>query len=459
MTSKSAREIWEAALGELQLQVTRPNYETWLKETLGLRVEEGRFVVGTPTPFTAEWLSKRMTSLVEKTLAGILKRPVQVSFQVYRSTDADGRPTPLSSDNPAPDEAPAPQATPGVQHGRLNPKYTFDSFVVGESNRVAHAAALSIAEKPGEAYNPLFIYSGVGLGKTHLLHAIAHHILRRRLRLLYVSSEKFVNDYVTSIKERSTDEFRTKYRGVDVLLVDDVQFFIGKEQTQEVFFHTFNDLHNASCQIVLTSDRHPKALTLLEDRLTSRLVWGLTAEIYPPDYETRLAILKTKAEQAKASVPQDILELLARRVQRNIRELEGALNRVIAYARLTRQPLTVQTSTQALADLPVERGRPATPDAIIQAVTAYFGLEPGALCGKRRDKHTALARQIAMHLLRDEGSRSLVEIGRLLGDRDHTTIMYGCNKIQAHINTDPRLRSDILEIRASLAQAKLQATS
>ncbi|MBI4308008.1 MAG: chromosomal replication initiator protein DnaA [Chloroflexi bacterium] len=459
MTSQPARDIWEAALGELQLQVTRPNYETWLKDTVGLTVEDGRFTVGTPTAFAAEWLSKRMAPIVEKTLAGILKHPVHVSFQVHRPTDAEGRPKALSPHDTAPEDAPAPDSPNGARANRLNPRYTFETFVVGDSNRVAHAAALSVAEKPGESYNPLFIYSGVGLGKTHLLHAIAQEVLQRHLKLLYVSSEKFVNDYVTSIRERSTEEFRTKYRAVDVLLVDDVQFFIGKEQTQEVFFHTFNDLYEANSQIIITSDRHPKALTLLEDRLTSRLVWGLTTEIYPPDYETRLAILKAKAEQTKSNVPQDILEMLARRFQRNIRELEGALNRVVAYARLTRSPLTLDTTTQALADLPAERGRPPSAEAIIQSVSSYFGLEPGALPGRRRDKHTALARQIAMYLLKEDASRSLVEIGHLLGGRDHTTVMYGCDKIEAQVNTDARLRSDILEIRASLTQQKLQASS
>ncbi|MEK7682412.1 MAG: chromosomal replication initiator protein DnaA, partial [Chloroflexota bacterium] len=315
-----------------------------------------------------------------------------------------------------------------------------------------------MAERPGEAYNPLFMYSGVGLGKTHLQHAIGHHALSLGRKVLYVSSERFVNDFVTAVKEHADEDFRQKYRTVDVLLVDDIQFFVGKEKTQEVFFHIFNDLHNAGCQIVVTSDRHPRDLSLLEDRLTSRLGWGLATEIYPPDYETRLAILKAKAEHMKEVIPPDILDLLARRMQRNIRDLEGALNRVVAYVRLSRLPLNLETASQALADLTIDRSRPATPEAVIQAVAAYFGMEAEALRGKRRDKRTAAARHVAMYLLKEDVARSFVEVGRLLGDRDHTTIMYGWEKIASQINTNPRMRSDVLEIRASLAEPRLKAS-
>ena len=459
MTIKPAREIWEAALGELQLQVTRPNYETWLKDTVGVSASDGLFVVGVSTPFAAEWLTKRMSAVIERTLSRVVKSPVKVSFQVNRRADADGRQPAAPSKEAAGDaRSPAPSTSVASRMGRLNPRFTFASFVVGDSNRVAHAAALSVAERPGEAYNPLFLYSGVGLGKTHLQHAIGHHALSLGRKILYVSSERFVNDFVTAVKEHSDEEFRQKYRTVDVLLVDDIQFFVGKEKTQEVFFHIFNDLHNAGCQIVITSDRHPRDLSLLEDRLTSRLVWGLAAEIYPPDYETRLAILRGKAEQMKEVIPPDILELLARRMQRNIRDLEGALNRVVAYVRLSRLPLNIETATQALADLTVDRSRPPTPEAVIQTVAAYFGLDDGALCGKRRDKRTAAARHVAMYLLKEDSARSFVDVGRLLGDRDHTTIMYGWEKIASQINTDPRLRSDVLEIRASLAEPRLKAS-
>ena len=461
MTIKPARELWEAALGELQLQVTRPNYETWLKDTVGVSATDGLFVVGVSTPFAAEWLTKRMSAVIERTLSRVLKSPVRVSFQVNRRADADGsRP---SVDGPSRETAadarsPAPSASAASRMGRLNPRFTFAAFVVGDSNRVAHAAALNVSERPGEAYNPLFLYSGVGLGKTHLQHAIGHHAVSLGRKILYVSSERFVNDFVTAVKEHADEDFRQKYRTVDVLLVDDIQFFVGKEKTQEVFFHIFNDLYNAGCQIVITSDRHPRDLSLLEDRLTSRLVWGLAAEIYPPDYETRLAILGAKAEQMKEIIPPDILELLARRMQRNIRDLEGALNRVVAYVRLSRLPLNIETATQALADLTMERSRPATPEAVIQAVASYFGMDAEALRGKRRDKRTAAARHVAMYLLKEDSARSFVEVGRLLGDRDHTTIMYGWEKVTGQVNTDPRLRSDVLEIRASLSEPRLKAS-
>ncbi|MEK7873606.1 MAG: chromosomal replication initiator protein DnaA, partial [Chloroflexota bacterium] len=428
------------------------------RDTVGVSAADGQFVVGVPTPFAAEWLSKRMSVVIERTLARVLKSSVRVSFQVHRNADADGHSLPASSSDTAADARPPAPTSAASRLGRLNPRFTFASFVVGDSNRVAHAASLSVAERPGEAYNPLFMYSGVGLGKTHLQHAIGHHALSLGRKVLYVSSERFVNDFVTAVKEHADEDFRQKYRTVDVLLVDDIQFFVGKEKTQEVFFHIFNDLHNAGCQIVVTSDRHPRDLSLLEDRLTSRLGWGLATEIYPPDYETRLAILKAKAEHMKEVIPPDILDLLARRMQRNIRDLEGALNRVVAYVRLSRLPLNLETASQALADLTIDRSRPATPDAVIQAVAAYFGMEAEALRGKRRDKRTAAARHVAMYLLKEDVARSFVEVGRLLGDRDHTTIMYGWEKIASQINTNPRMRSDVLEIRASLAEPRLKAS-
>ena len=443
---RSAREIWEAVLGELQLQVTKTNFDTWLRETVGLSYENGRFVVGVSSPFVVEWLDKQLHSLIEKTLISVTGRDPKVRFQIHH--DELG----IMSTRGA--KASSPSL--GLSNRRtnsctLNPKYTFQSFIVGHCNRLAHAAALGVAEKPGAFYNPLFIYGGVGLGKTHLLHAIGHFVSASNLRSLYVSTEQFTNEFIKAIRERKTEDFRTKYRGVDVLLVDDIQFLIGKEQTQEGFFHTFNDLHNNNRQIVITSDRPPKSMPLLEDRLRSRFGWGLIADIQPPDLETRHAILQAKAEEQRVSIGQDVLDLIARKTQKSIRELEGALNRVIAFARLTETALTLEIATQALTEFhdPGSR-RSLSPLKIIRAVAKYFDLEPEALKGERRDKQIVLARHIAVYIIREEIGQAFAEIGRQLGGRDHSAILRGYERIATKINISPQLRRDILDIRESL---------
>lgn len=448
MKERSARETWEAVLGELQLQLTKTNYDTWLKDTLGLSYQGDQFVVGVPSPFAVEWLQRRLHSLIKKTIIGITGHNLDVSFEICageHSTAARVKPKTRSS----------PSASLPINRkinlSPFNPRYTFDSFIVGNCNRLAHAAAMGVAEKPGRVYNPLFIYGGVGLGKTHLLHAIGHFLLAGKIRVLYVSTEQFTNEFIKSIRERKTEEFRQKYRGVDVLLVDDIHFIIGKEQTQEGFFHTFNDLHNANRQIVITSDRPPKSMPLLEDRLRSRFGWGLIADIQPPDLETRIAILQAKAEEQRVGVPQEVLDFIGRKVQRSIRELEGSLNRVLAFARLTKTPLTIKLATQALADLPDSAARRSlAPASIIATVAKYFDLDEQALAAKRRDKQTALARHIAVYLIREETGCSFTEIGRQLGGRDHSAILRGCDKIALEINTSPQLRGDILEIREML---------
>ncbi|HEY8489816.1 MAG TPA: chromosomal replication initiator protein DnaA [Dehalococcoidia bacterium] len=450
MDDTSARRLWEAALGELQLQVTRPNYDTWLKETVGIRYDGRTLVAGTPSDFATEWLGTRLRPLIKKTLAGILGQAVEVDFEL-------AAPEPREADvalaaPPSQERRPGQQLrAPAFPRLRLNPKYTFETFIVGASNRLAHAAAHSVAERPGETYNPLFLYGGVGLGKTNLLHAIGHRVQAARLRVLYVSSEQFTNEFVNAIRERRNEEFRAKYRNVDVLLIDDIQFISGKEQTQEEFFHTFNDLHAANRQIVITSDRSPRYISLLEDRLRSRFEWGLIADIQPPDLETRLAILRAKAEEQGVALPQDVYDLIAHRVQHNIRELEGSLNRVIAFAKLMRSEVTLDLATQALAGLaqPGSRRVP-TPDAILKAVAEFYQLTPEALRSKSRDKRLAWARHVAMYLLREDGQRPLTEIGRLLGGRDHSTVIHGCTKVEQALAEDLRLRQEVNEIRAAL---------
>lgn len=327
--------------------------------------------------------------------------------------------------------------------------------MVGPSNRLAYSASLAVAEAPGHSYNPLFIYAGVGLGKTHLLHAIGHQVLAKGLTFLYVTTEQFTNEFITAIRERTTEQFRAKYRGVEVLLIDDIQFITGKEQTQEGFFHTFNDLHNASRQIVITSDRPPKALALLEDRLRSRFEWGLIADIQPPDLETRMAILRSKAEPLGVTLDDQVVEFVARKVQKNVRELEGSLNRIVAYARLSSSPITVELASRALAELFSDQGRRSlTPERVLEAVTGHFGVERSTLVGKRREKGVALARQVAMYLLREELNLPLTDIGRLLGGKDHSTVIHACGKIAYEMNVDPQLRKSILEIKEALYQER-----
>ena len=440
----SPQQVWEAALGELQLQMARANYETWLRDTEAADFDGETFTVGAPSAFVAEWLERRLRSVVRKTLLGLLGRAVAVRFVV--SAEA-GTAAALTGSPPPP-----ANARPNVRTFRdagLNPRYTFGTFVVGVGNRMAHAAATSVVERPGDGYNPLFLYGGVGLGKTHLLHAIGHACLDQNLKVLYVTSEQFTNEFITGIRERKTEEFRQRYRKVDILLMDDIQFIAGKEQTQEGVFHTFNDLHNASRQIVLTSDRPPRHLALLEERLRSRFEWGLIADIEAPDLETRIAILSAKAEEHGEAVPLTVLELIAQRVTSNVRELEGCLNRVLAYSHLHRQPLTVELCRLALRDL-ADAGPSPEPAAVVESVARHFRLEAATLRGPRRQKELVLARHIAMYLLREDCHSSYPEIGRELGGRDHTTVIYGVERVGREREHDPAIDRILQEIRTSL---------
>jgi chromosomal replication initiator protein len=445
MKTRPAADIWQAALEELQVKVSPANYQTWLKNTVGLNYFDNCFTVGVPSSFVTESLEKRLHPLIEKTLTGITGKPLKVQFQVHLG-NGDEELAP-----PVPSSPSSPNYKQRTGAPKLNRRYTFSSFIVGSSNRLAHAAALGVAENPGNSYNPLFVYSGVGLGKTHLLHAIGWVALKSCPRVMYVTAEQFTNEFISAIRERRSEDFRNKYRSADVLLLDDIQFIAGKEQTQEGLFHTFNDLHTNNSQIVISCDRPPKSLTLLEDRLRSRFEWGLIVDMQPPDIETRIAILQTKAEDQKTSVPPEVLEFIARRIQKNIRELEGALNRVLAYARLTKAQLTVELATQALAEITSDaHKRTLTPVAIMNSVAQFFALPAETLQGKRRDKPSSQARQIVMYLLREELQCSWTQIGRELGNRDHSTILHGYHKISDEINSDHGLRRDVLEIRENL---------
>lgn len=443
MEARSAREIWETALGELQIQVNKANYRTWLEKTVGLSYQGNQFVVGVPNTFVTEYLDKNQRSLIEKTLIGLTRRDIKVVFSI------DGKEQ-NSPGNYYAQEATSP--TTRTSPPKFNPKYTFDSFVVSSCNRLAHAGALEAAENPGHSYNPLFICGGVGLGKTHLLHAIGHMALASNIQVLYVSGEQFTNEFINAIRERKTEEFRNKYRSVDMLLVDDIHFISGKKQTEECFFHTFNELHNANRQIAITSDHPPKSMPQLTERLRSRFEWGLIADIQPPDFETRLAILQAKAEQAGANVASDVLEFIAQRIQHNIRELEGSLNRVIAYARLLRALLTPELAAKALEDIATKAPKSAslTPALVVEAVANSFQIATVDLKSRRRDKETALARQVAMYLIKQETNYSLVQIGKELGGRNPSTVSHACEKIANDIDASPHLRRKILDIQQKI---------
>ncbi len=442
METSPAQEIWEAALGELQIGVSKPNYRTWLAKTVGLSYQDNQFVVGVPNPFIAEYLDKNQRSLIEKTLIGLTQRDINIIFQV------DGRyQEPESSYS---DQGEITIAT--TQPPKFNSKYTFDSFVVGSCNSLAHAAALEVAQNPGGSHNPLFIYGGVGLGKTHLLQAIGHVALASNIQVLYVSAEQFTNEFINTIQERRTEEFRRKYRSVDMLLIDDIHFIAGKGQTEESFCHTFNELHNTNRQIVITNNCPPKSIPLLQERLRSCFEWGLVTSIQPPDFKTRLAILQAKTKDKGVTIALDVLKLIAQRAQRNIRELEGYLNRVIAYAKLVRALVTPELAAQALEDITSKDAKRLyiTPSLVIETVAKSFQLSPLDLKSGRRDRETALARQVAMYLTRQETNCSLAQIGMELGNRDHSTVIHACKKIESYIDTSPVLKSKILVIQKNL---------
>lgn len=437
-----AEQIWQAALGELELQMTKATFDTWLKNTSLISYEDGTFVIGVHNAYAKDWLENRLLTTIKRTLVGIVDRSVEVKFAVK---------APRSEEVPHPLEALAPKSLPatrGGTHPRLNPRYTFDSFIVGPSNRLAHAASLAVVERPAEAYNPLFLYGGVGLGKTHLLQAIGHTSQKKGARVLYVSSEKFTNDLINSIRHQTTETFRRKYRNTDILLVDDIQFIAGKESTQEEFFHTFNALYEANKQIALSSDRAPKALLTLEERLRSRFEWGLIADIQPPNLETRIAILRFKAEAQPLPIPEEVINLIANRIQSNIRELEGALNRIVACAKLMDSPLIVDMADSILRDFAPAKTH-LTLAEIIEVVSSYYGLEPEQLKGPRRTQEIAGPRQIAMYLAREETDASLPQIGKAF-NRDHSTVLYGYEKISDQIDEDNQLRRQMLDIKEML---------
>lgn len=439
-----AEHAWQATLGQLQLEMSKASFDTWVSNASFITYDEetGWFEIGVKNAYARDWLDDRLTAKISRILTGMMGKTVKTNFKVW---------TPSISTLKTPEEPlqTTPASQPSQSNSSINDRYRFDNFVVGANNRLAHAASLAVAESPARAYNPLFLYGGVGLGKTHLLHAIGNACQPANLNVLYVSSEEFTNDLINAIRTHTTPAFREKYRQIDVLLIDDIQFIAGKESTQEEFFHTFNTLHGQNKQIVISSDRSPKALVTLEERLRSRFEWGLTADLQAPDVETRLAILRSKAERAGREVPAEILEMIARQVQSNIRELEGALNRVLAFSDLSGIPLTLELAHQALSDF-LPHGTDLQPDDVLDAVSKAFGVSNDRLLGRERTREVALPRQIAMYLLREESGVSLPQIGEIIGGRDHTTVIYACDKVNNLMETDARLRRQILQIREKL---------
>ena len=437
------QQAWQATLGQLQMEMSKAAFDTWVKNADLVTHHENQFTVGVPNTYARDWLDSRLSSTVTRLLTGLMDSPQEVNFVVWSRDNGEELADFYSG------EEKVEAITAITPNPTLNSRYTFDNFVVGPSNRLAHAASMAVAESPARAYNPLFLYGGVGLGKTHLLHAIGGSAQQQGLQVLYVSSEEFTNDLINSIRSHNTPAFRDRYRRIDVLLIDDIQFIAGKESTQEEFFHTFNTLYGQNKQIVMTSDRPPKAMVTLEERLRSRFEWGLSVDIQPPDFETRIAILRSKGDRAGRHVPDEILDSIARQVQSNIRELEGALTRVLAFADFSGQPLSVQLVSTALADLLPQRSA-IEPHQVVSAVASAFGITAERLTGRDRTREVALPRQIAMYLLRDAANISLPQIGAALGGRDHTTVMYGCDKIADMIERDDRLRRQVLQIREQI---------
>ena len=472
---------WKATLGELELQMTRATFNTWLKDAQLMRSEDSHFVIGVRNDYARDWLENRLQDTILRTLNAITGSKNQISFEVM----ADGLRHQLNGKNGASNGKNGHSNGNGHVNGRnsngananadgdyqvsepasepiiskkevdvanktgLRLGYTFMTFVVGESNRLAHAAALGVAEKPGASYNPLFIYGGVGLGKTHLLHAVGHKCADNGMKVRYVTSEAFTNDLVQAIRSQKTSQFREKYRTTDVLLIDDIQFIAGKESTQEELFHTFNDLHSRGKQVVISSDRPPKAMATLQERLQSRFEWGLMTDIQMPNIETRMAIIKTKSEENGVIFPQNVVEMIAHQVRHNIRELEGALNKVIAYSQLTGQPVDMHLASMALADL-VNRQEKINVSRVIDTVCNHFDVSRELICGSGRSRSISYPRQLAMYLARTETGASFPQIGLQLGNRDHTTVLHGYEKILGQVETNPNVRQDMLAVKSNL---------
>ena len=433
MNNKELSELLTKAKDLLKDEVTRISYETWIKDLEIESAENGNIVLVANTVFQKDSIMSRYYDLFKNTFRFLTNKEWDINV-ILKSDDS----TPMQETSNL-EQSTNSYVNP---NSNLNPKYTFDTFVVGNNNRFAHAAALAVAEAPAKSYNPLFVYGGSGLGKTHLMHAIGNEVLKnnKTLNVLYVDSEKFTNQLINAIKDSKTEQFKNKYRNIDVLLIDDIQFIAGKERIQEEFFHTFNSLHGSGKQIIISSDRPPKDIPLLEDRLKSRFEWGLIADISNPDYETRFAILKKKAQLDNIYIDDEILSNIATKIDSNIRELEGTLNRLIATSSLTQAPITMEMSERAINDVVKNKEKVLSYDLIQETVAKYFNITVNDLKGSRRSNDIALPRQIAMYLCRTIAQMSTNAIGSCFGKRDHSTVLHACNKIEKDIKQDNNLK-------------------
>jgi chromosomal replication initiator protein len=435
MMDISLNEVWNQIVASLDERIDRHSLETWIQPVKPLEITDQAFTIGVPSKFFATWLEDHHADIIKQSLKEITRRDLELKFSIL-STERPPEGPVTGSTSPV-------SARRKVEGANLNQKYTFEAFVVGGGNKFAHAAAMAVAERPARAYNPLFIYGGVGLGKTHIMQAIGSYVLATKpeLRVCYVSAEKFMNEMIYSIQRGSTISFRTKYRGMDVLLIDDVQFLAGKESTQEEFFHTFNSLYDAHKQIVMTSDRAPKEIPTLEERLVSRFEWGLVTDIGPPDFETRVAILKRKAEDENLGIPDEVFHMIAEAIKSNIRELEGSLVKLVAFSSFAGRAITPDLAEEVLRDILSPQARTITVDDIKRVVAAHYKLAPDALVSRRRTSAIAFPRQIAMYLSRMLTDLSLSDIGMAFGKRDHTTVMHACDKVGEKTRSDPRFQA------------------
>ena len=450
---KSANQLWNAALGQLEVEIPRPNFETWLRGTTASRLEDGVLTVSTSSTFAAEMLEQRLYNTIERAVRRVSQSPLEVKFAMAVATATPFQPATLSaqSDSYAGADAPAPAILHKRGKAAFKDCFTFDDFVAGPPNQLAHAAAVQVAESPGDVYNPLYLYSQVGLGKTHLLNAIGHRLARKGVEALYVSAEQFTNEYIRAIREGTTDQFRDDYRSVDALLVDDIQFIAEKPQTQEGFFHTFNELHMKGKQIVVSCDR-PTEKVKLEARIQSRLQGGLVADIQPATYELKYAILQHKAMRKGVTVPPAVLDMLAMVETDSVRELEGGLNRILAYAGLIGSPIDMRLAETALMSVGTRKPQtPPQPEAVVTAVSAHTGVPESSITGLRRDRRVSSARRMAAYLLREECRLSTKRVGEELGGKDHSTVIYAQRKFEQEMASDLALRRLVAEIRRALS--------
>ncbi len=445
------QQLWQAVLGELELQLSKANFTTWFRGTFVCSYEEKKVIIGVPNAFTKSWLEKKYNDQILEALRNISEDDIKEVF--YKVETGKSAPkTSADSTVVLPRTQSIGEENSSANSFGLNNRYTFEKFIVGKTSELAYAACEAVSQTPGKVYNPLFIYGGVGLGKTHLLQAIGHQIGKSGGKIMYVTSEKFTNEYIQSVKNGKAKEFKDAYRNVDLLLIDDIQFIAGKEGTQEEFFHTFNHLHQSNKQIVLTSDRPPKAIPALEKRLLSRFEWGMIADISTPDLETRIAILEAKVKEKGYNIDNEVISFIASHVKNNVRELEGALNRIIAFHELNNTDIDLENVKNILNTITSSSSakKSATPKEIIKTVAEFYDIGTDDITGKSREKRLAFPRQIIMYLMREEIKCSYPSIGHELGGRDHTTAMHAYQKITKEIENNERIRQEINSIKERL---------